>query len=123
MLEHHFYITLVGRSVQDRVALDVDVAAARVFEPGDHTHQGCLPASRWSQDRKEGTFGDFEGDVLNGANASEIFGHVQAFKVKFRAHFVLSPSKTAKKRNAATQGCRALLFEEVSASCSGLDLF
>jgi hypothetical protein len=73
-LEHHAGRAPVGRHLVDALAAQQDLAAARLFQAGQHAHQGRLAGARRPDDGEELALFDVEVDLLYRREAAEVLG-------------------------------------------------
>ena len=64
VLEDHRHVAVAGSDVIDQPAVDVDLAVADIFQPGDHLEQGALAAARRPEQHQE--FMVLDGEVDRG---------------------------------------------------------
>ena len=62
----------VGRQARYVLPIEIDAAAARSIEAGDHVEQGGLAGAVWADNRVDSTARDIERQVVDGAEAAEI---------------------------------------------------
>ena len=67
-LKHHIYRTAVRIHAFHIHAIDGYRPFTGYFESGKHSQQGCLPTSRWTQQREELTLRDLERNVVDGSH-------------------------------------------------------
>jgi predicted metal-dependent HD superfamily phosphohydrolase len=71
VLEHHGNVAVAGRQVADLAGADADLAAADLFEAGDHAQQRGLAAARWADENHELPVGDIDAEVLDDVDRAE----------------------------------------------------
>src|SRR6218665_65165 len=81
MLKHHIHRALVGRRVQDRSALDQDIARTGLAKTGHHAQQRGLAAPRRAENGKKRTLLDAERNAVNGDMVAEGPDDIPAFEV------------------------------------------
>ncbi len=85
-LEHHVGRSQMRRHVGDTRTLDIDFAARREFEPGDHAQQRGLAAAGGAEQREKLATADRQDGVVDGSRAAEALGHVVDADEIFVAH-------------------------------------
>jgi len=81
MLEHHVHRSLVRRHVQNRAALDRDIARGGFEESGDHPHDRRLATARGAKDGKERPGRHRERDVVDRQRITKAARQGGAFQV------------------------------------------
>ena len=81
MLKDHFDVAFVGGLVDDRFALDPDVAGGRVFKAGNHPHQGRLATAGGPENGEKRAAWNRERDIIDSTNGTKILGNVDAFEI------------------------------------------
>src|SRR3546814_12827526 len=72
-LEHHGKAAVGGAHVVDPPAIDLDIAAGHLFEPGDDPQQGRLAAAGWADEDDKLAIADVEIDPVQHIDDAEGF--------------------------------------------------
>ena len=82
-LEHHVHSPLVRWDPGDVLPRQFDGAAGWIFKARKHPHHGRLAAARRAQQGKELLLKNIEGQIVNGGEITEPFGHIAKADQRF----------------------------------------
>ncbi len=75
ILENHRDVAVLGLQIVDDAAVDRDGAGRDVLESGDHSQQGRLPATRWTDEDEEFLVKNLEAQRMQDLDGTERLGH------------------------------------------------
>ncbi len=87
-LEHHADITLLNGAVGHVLAVDKDLPAGGLFQPGDQTQYRGFTAAGGAEQRYHLPLRDRQVDVFNHRVRAKALGHVTQFNKMFLSHSV-----------------------------------
>ncbi len=87
-LEHHADITLLNGAVGHVLAVDKDLPAGGLFQPGDQTQYRGFTAAGRAEQRYHLPLRDRQVDVFNHRVRAKALGHVTQFNKMFLSHSV-----------------------------------
>src|SRR5438094_1705700 len=90
-LEYHRHAALRWRPIGDPLTADEDLAAIRMFQPGNDSQERRLAATGGPDDHQELAVGDLQVDVGDGRATAEAFGDADQFDRGHRPLLSLNP--------------------------------